>query len=132
MALSFTHIKETCLYVSDLDRTYAFYHNILGLPLISKQDGRHVFFRAGASVLLCFLPDVTKGDTRLPPHYGSGKLHLAFECSSEDYEAWKAKLVDAGILIIHEAKWGIDYRSFYFHDPDGHVLEVVMPGMWGS
>jgi hypothetical protein len=37
-----------------------------------------------------------------------------------------------GIAIVHEEPWGDRFRSFYFHDPDGHVLEVVPAGMWGG
>ncbi|RMG55718.1 MAG: glyoxalase [Bacteroidetes bacterium] len=129
---AFSQIKETCLYVQDLDRTEAFYHHQLGLPLISKVPGRHVFFRAGSSVLLCFLPEVTRQEEVLPPHYAAGKQHLAFECAPGAYEEWQQLLIEQGIPIIHEARWGDHYRSCYFHDPDGHVLEVVEPGMWGK
>lgn len=132
MDLAFTRIKETCLYVSDLHRSKAFYADKLGLEVISLVEGRHIFFRAGESVLLCFIPEVTAQDTSLPPHYGSGKLHLAFECSEANYKAWKAKVAEAEIPITHSQKWGGErYESFYFEDPDGHVLEIVPEGMWG-
>ena len=32
--------------------------------------------------------------------------------------------------MIHEETWRAGVKSFYFHDPDGHVLEVVPKGMW--
>lgn len=123
-------IKETCLYVSDLHNTRAFYEGKLGLEMFALAEGRHIFFRAGESVLLCFLPEVTKGDSHLPPHYGYGKLHLAFQVDKEEYGDWKDKISKAGIDIIHEEPWPGDYQSFYFHDPDGHVLEIVQKGMW--
>jgi catechol 2,3-dioxygenase-like lactoylglutathione lyase family enzyme len=44
-------IKETCIYVEDIDRTKGFYSGKLGLPLISLVKNRHVFFQAGNSVL---------------------------------------------------------------------------------
>jgi catechol 2,3-dioxygenase-like lactoylglutathione lyase family enzyme len=125
-------IKETCLYVADLERTRAFYTGQLGLPLISLVAGRHAFFRAGSSVLLCFLPEVTRLEPVLPPHFAHGPQHLAFEVPQADYEATKATLAAKGIAIIHEQEWAGGFRSFYFHDPDGHVLEVVPVGMWGT
>lgn len=130
MNLQFVKIKETCLYVSDLERTRKFYEGKLGLPVISFVKNRHVFFRAGSSVLLCFNPEVTKVESTLPPHFGEGKLHLAFEASPENYEVWKEKLAAENIEIIHEEKWGEYFRSCYFYDPDEHCLEIVETGMW--
>ena len=123
-------IKETCLYVSDLEATRSFYEDKLGLPLISLVPGRHVFFRAGESVLLCFDPEVTRHDKKLPPHWGQGNLHLAFECDPDAYAAWKKKVKQAGIPILQEAEWTRGLRSFYFSDPDGHLLEIVQQGIW--
>ncbi len=130
--MSIRQIKETCLYVTDLDRTMRFYHEALGLPVIGRAEGRHVFFRAGTSVLLCFIAAATKEEQELPPHYGSGQLHMAFEVAPADYETWKEKVRQAGIPVIYEHQWRGAVRSFYFHDPDGHVLEIVPEGMWGE
>jgi len=129
--IDFTQIKETCLYVDDLDATQAFYQHKLGLKMISKVEGRHVFFHAGSSVLLCFLPEVTKAETHLPPHFAAGKQHIAFEVELENYESAKTHVQAQGIEITHEELWGEKYKSFYFEDPDGHVLEIVQKGMWG-
>lgn len=125
-----TQIKETGLYVSDLARTRSFYHEKLQLPVISFVEGRHIFFRVGSSVLLCFLPEVTRNEQKLPPHYAQGKQHIAFSTPPEQYEVWKQKLADASIPITHETNWGNGYLSCYFDDPDGHVLEIVPDGLW--
>ena len=58
--MNFIKIKDTCLYIKDLERAREFYHEILELPLISYVEGKHIFFRAGSSVLLCFNPDDSK------------------------------------------------------------------------
>lgn len=123
-------IKETCLYVSDLEASKEFYHGKLGFEVIGEVKSRHVFFRAGASVLLCFISEASKQSKTLPPHFGSGQLHLAFEVEKEFYERWKHKVEDAGIAIEQEFDWGGGFLSFYFRDPDQHLLEVVMEGMW--
>lgn len=123
-------IKETCLYVKDLDKCADFYHNLLSFPIISKVKGRHVFFRVGNDVLLCFISAITKNETSLPPHYAEGKQHIAFEVSRLDYESTKQAISNNNIPIIHEQSWQRDYKSFYFEDPDGHVLEIVPEGMW--
>lgn len=115
--------------MQDLERTRAFYHGKLQLPLIGHIPGSHVFFRAGTSVLLCFLPEVSRHKTHLPGHYGEGNLHFAFEVKPEDYQASKKFIEENGIPIEHEASWG-ELKSFYFRDPDGHSVEIVMHDIW--
>lgn len=125
-----SQIKETSLYVQDLDRTEAFYKEKLNLKVVARTEGRHIFFKAGSSVLLCFIADVTKNDETLPGHYGEGKMHIAFEVPKENYREVKAQIRSKGIEIEHEQHWSEDYYSFYFRDPDGHSLEIVPEGMW--
>ena len=128
--MKFTQVKETCLYVEDLDRSEEFYHGLLKLPVISKADSRHIFFRCGGSVLLCFLNKATILEKNLPPHYAIGRQHIALEVQKRSYDKSKREIVEAGIEIIHTASWGASHESFYFYDPDGHVLEIVPTGMW--
>jgi len=130
MGFTFTKIKETCLYVTDLERTRQFYQDLLGLPLIGHKPGRHIFFRAGASVLLCFIADATRDDVDLPAHYGIGTLHFAFEVERDAYPDALEALAQAGIAIEHEHEWPGGYRSVYFRDPDDHCVEIVQAGMW--
>lgn len=123
-------IKETCLYVKDLAESKRFYGEKLGFKTIGEVKDRNVFFRAGASVLLCFNPEASKKGGTLPPHFGGGQLHLAFEVSKEEYQPWKEKVAALGVEIEQEFDWGGGFLSFYFRDPDEHLLEVVMEGMW--
>lgn len=80
--------------------------------------------------MLCFLPEVTKHDNNLPPHYAYGKQHIAFEVAHRDYSEIKKKLSKKGISITHQQEWKKDISSFYFEDPFGNVLEIVPTGMW--
>lgn len=127
---SFNRIKESCLYVRDLEKTRDFYENKLGLRCFKHEDGRHVFFEVGDDVLLCFNSEDSKDLDSLPNHYAEGYMHLAFECDKDEYQNWKELVNSAGIEIEHEEDWGSDQKSFYFRDPDKHLLEVVMPGLW--
>jgi catechol 2,3-dioxygenase-like lactoylglutathione lyase family enzyme len=125
-----TKIKETCLYVEGLEKTKSFYTEVMGFPVISFVENRHVFFRAGASVLLCFLPESTRNEKELPPHFGSGQLHVAFEVPPDQYAKWKADLSAKGVKIEYEQFWFDDIYSIYFRDPDNHLLEIIPEGMW--
>jgi catechol 2,3-dioxygenase-like lactoylglutathione lyase family enzyme len=128
--MKISKIKETCLYIDDLEVAFDFYHNILGLELISQVEDRHIFFRCGQSVLLCFIGEATKNEKNLPPHYAVGKQHIAFEVSQEDYEPYLKKLKERDIEITHIQQWKEGRESFYFEDPFGHVLEILPPGIW--
>ena len=123
-------IKETCIYVEDLDRTKDFYSDKLGLPLIALVKNRHVFFRAGNSVLLCFITESTEKEVQLPPHGAHGAIHFAFEVSKEEYSATLKQIKSCDIEILHEHSWKNNIRSFYFHDPDGHLVEIIEQGLW--
>src|SRR5215218_5612952 len=76
-SMKFIQIKETCIYFRDLALARSFYHEKLGLPIISFVPGKHIFFRAGSSVLLCFNPDDSRAKTSPPPHFSEGKYHFA-------------------------------------------------------
>jgi len=71
-------IIETAIYVADLDETETFYRTILGLSVIAKEGGRHVFFQVGgSSVLLAFLADATLKGDQPTPHGAKGPGHFA-------------------------------------------------------
>lgn len=124
-------LKECCLYLHDLEKAKTFYNNVLELPVISFVADRHVFFRAGEAVFLCFNPDVTREESTLPPHFSEGNQHVAFEVSTNsDYDLWKEKVTQKGINIICEYEWKPGIRSFYFHDFEQNVIEIVMKGVW--
>lgn len=129
-AMNIARIKETCIYVTDLERTNRFYAGTLGLPVISLVKGRHVFFRAGESVLLCFIAEKTGQEKELPPHGASGSVHFAFEVTREEYPAALRKIREAAIIVLHEHTWPNGLRSFYFHDPDENLVEIIEEGLW--
>jgi catechol 2,3-dioxygenase-like lactoylglutathione lyase family enzyme len=128
--MKISSIKETCLYIQSIEKTERFYHGLLGLPVKSKKEENHIFFIAGNSMLLCFIKEVSADQANLPPHYAKGSIHFAFEVMKEDYDAWKEKISGAGIAIEHEEEWRDGLKSFYFRDPDGHLAEILQPGIW--
>src|SRR5688572_20385275 len=129
--MNFKKIKETCLYVHDLELARRFYHEILELPIINYEIGKHIFFRLGSSVLLCFNPDDSRTKVSPPAHFGDGKQHLAFEIDSSDYEKAKKELKGKGVKLTDEVTWKSGAKSFYFEDFEGNVLEILPDrGMW--
>ncbi|MBA3901238.1 MAG: VOC family protein [Bacteroidetes bacterium] len=100
------------------------------MPIYNKIDGKLIFFRAGESMLLCFVNGTTDGQSKLPPHFAKGQIHFAFEVASREYDNWKKYLNTKGIKIEHEQDWKNNLKSFYFRDPDGHLVEILMEGVW--
>lgn len=128
--MKFTQIKETCLYIRDLEQAKEFYHHKLGLPIIDYTTSKHLFLRVGNSVLLCFNPEDSKQKVSPPAHFAEGKQHVAFEVDFEDYAKSKKEISSKNIQITDEMTWPGGKKSFYFEDPEGNVLEIVPDGIW--
>lgn len=136
-------ILESALYVTDLDAAEAFYAGILGLSLISKVSGRHVFFRCGDGVLLLFNAEATRNapppEARLPvpPHGAAGQGHLCFSAGADEIARWKSHLESRNIAIEADFQWpsadsnSTGGRSIYFRDPSGNSIEFAEPRIWG-
>ena len=127
-------VLETALYVDDLDRAAAFYADVLGLVSL-YDDERLRAFAVGSSVLLLFrrgasLETIKLPGGTIPPHDGSGPVHVAFAVATDELARWEARLGDRDIPIEGRTDWPRGGRSVYFRDPDGHLLELATPGLW--
>jgi catechol 2,3-dioxygenase-like lactoylglutathione lyase family enzyme len=125
-------VVETGIYVDDLHAAETFYRTVLGLQVIGRELGRHVFFQVGQSnVLLAFLADATlKGDL-LPPHGTTGPGHFALGIEAIALDTWRKHLHGQGVAIEKEVEWPRGGKSLYFRDPAGNSVELVTPGVWG-
>ena len=120
---------ETHITVANLDRSIAFYRDVVGLTLAHTVRERHVaFFWVGKprQAMLGLWSILT-----VPM---AMKLHYAFQVSLKDAEASIAALNDAGLQPLSGAGEAIDEpevlpwipaASVYFRDPDGHSLEYI-------
>lgn len=124
-------VLEIAVYARDLAAAEAFYGGVLGLERITAAEGRHVFFRCGARVVLVFHPDVTRASTEVPPHGAEGAGHLAFAARDDELPAWRAQLARHGVEVEAEVEWPRGGRSLYFRDPAGNSLELASPRIWG-
>lgn len=123
-------ILEAALYADDLAAAERFYTVVLGLEVIARAEGRHVFFRCGGRVLLVFRPEATLEGGSVPAHGTRGPGHLAFAATGEELDRWRVHLAGSGVPIEHEHTWPGGARSLYFRDPAGNSLEVAMPDLW--
>ncbi len=135
---AFSHIGLSTL---DLDRTRAFYEEVLGFTAVRcdtlefEEGGRirHVFFDAGDGQLIAFMEP--RGIPGMPVEYDAGInrglgvpdafYHFAFEVASlEALEAKRAQLIARGVKVtpIVDHEW---MKSIYFKDPNGLMLEYA-------
>jgi catechol 2,3-dioxygenase-like lactoylglutathione lyase family enzyme len=128
-------VKETCLHVDNMARAREFYEGVMGFEVMAA-DARFCAYDAGGqSVLLLFLrggsvDGVILPGGVIPPHDGSGRLHVGFAIGRGELPEWEAHLTANGVTIESTVDWPRGGRSLYFRDPDGHLLEVLTPGVW--
>ena len=128
-------VLETALYVDDLERAAAFYEQVLDLTALSKDARSCAYDVGGVSVLLLFSRGATLETVHLPggtipPHDGHGPIHMAFAVGADDLQAWEQRLQQHDVTIEGRTDWPRGGHSVYFRDPDGHLLELVTPGVW--
>ncbi len=124
-------LVETGIYADDLDKAERFYREALGLEMLTKEPGRHVFFRVGESVLLIFRAEATLKGGMLPPHGARGPGHFALGIPTDSFDAWREHLRVHRIEIEKEVEWPKGGKSLYFRDPAGNSVELMTRGLWG-
>lgn len=129
-------VLEAALYVDDLDAASGFYGGVLGLEEVLRHDPRHVFFRAGQTIVLLFVAEETRKpvppDARLPvpAHGATGPGHLCFNVPGEALDDWADTLTGAGVAIEADFHWPGGARSIYVRDPAGNSVEFAEPKLW--
>lgn len=128
-------VLETALYVNDLPRAREFYETVLGLKPVFADQRLCAFDVAGRSILLLFkrgstIETVEMPGGTIPPHDGSGPLHIALAVPADELGPWEQHLAARGVIIEGRTDWPRGGRSVYFRDPDGHLLELATPGLW--
>ena len=128
-------LLETSLYARDLQRTAAFYRDLLGAETLVDSPRLVAFDIAHRSVLLVFQAGATEVDIvdqrgRIPGHGGSGHVHFALSIGAHDLEEWRVRLAERKIPIAGEYHWPHGGVSVYFPDPDGALVELATPGLW--
>ena len=125
-------IHHITLLVSDVERSLAFYRNLLGMRLVQQTvndddaNARHFIFgdaegKPGTLITCLEYPDLEEG------HVGRGSTHhfaLAVESEAE-LAAWKDYLASRGIPTTDVMERS-GFKSIYLRDPDGHLVEIAV------
>jgi lactoylglutathione lyase len=128
-ALSPHSLFEAHLNVGELDRSIAFYSEVLGLELAHIDKERKT----------AFLWIGERGRSMLGLWAGSSspnimQLHLAFRVELEELLCWRERLIKAEVVPLDffgmpaaepsVIGW-MPAASIFFRDPDSHLLELL-------
>lgn len=127
-------LHHITLVAGDAQRTVDFYSGLLGLRLVKQTvnfddpGSYHLYFgdeSASPGSLITFFewPDVPRGR----PGIG-GTHHFALSVSDDDaLLKWKRRLADSGRHVTgpFDRRY---FRSIYFTDPDGQIVEIATMG----
>ncbi len=132
-----TGILETSLYVNNLARSTDFYQTIFQFEMLVQEPRLCALKASDQQVLLLFprgasAAPISSSAGIIPPHDGSGQLHLAFAVPASELENWELWLAQKRIEIESRVSWPRGGRSIYFRDPDQHLIELVTPGCWAN
>ena len=128
-----TKIGHVLLRVADLERSKAFYCNVIGFR-VAEQDPEHgqdAFMTLGDDFhTLDIAQHPTPETADSPSRTRLGVAHIAFQVASYGAlgEAYQT-LLEHGVPV-ERAIDHVNQRSIYFLDPDGNRLEIYyeMPG----
>lgn len=117
-------ITHVCLYVADMERSTAFYRDVLGLKPLPKHTTPNFFAFDAGGVMLGLEPNrVSKNGEKTK---AENPVLLQFRADSlEDLEEMNRRLESHNIKLINRSKtmsYGIITN---FLDPDGNKLEIL-------
>ena len=109
-----TGLNHITLAVAELDRSLAFYRDLLGFSL--RMRGASSAYLEAGTLWLALVEDATVRRAPLPEY-----THLALSLDELEFSPATERLKRAGVTC-----WQTSDRanSFYFLDPDGHKLEL--------
>ena len=119
------HFNHAAIFVTDLQRTTAFYQNVIQLDTIPCpfKDGLHTWFSIGAGIELHV---IAKAD--MPKEYFKNN-HLCFSVPSVEEFTRKLTSLNMTYENVSGEKGRVTTRpdgvhQIWFQDPDGYWLEI--------
>ena len=120
-------ISEIVLWTRDKAAAVRFYHDLLGLEIISPASLPNVFLKvgeghAGIPQMIVLVP---KSEAVQAQPSGYQLHHMALELPEDAFEAQHAALVAAGYTPRPGVHPVLASRTMYIDDPDGNEVEFI-------
>src|SRR6516165_10385480 len=117
-----TGIHHVGLRATNPAASAEFYRDVLGMQIVGGSAADHPI---GATAFLSSRPDEESHEIAL--FANPAFAHVAFKVSSlAELRSFYARVVERNIPIKFLANHGVSF-AFYFHDPDGNMIEVYWP-----
>ena len=118
-------LNHAVLYVRDLEKSVAFYRDVLGFTEVAREGGMAAFLRASGSDNHHDLGLFAVGrDAPSTPRGAVGLYHLAWEVPTVQDLATARDVLRAAGALRGQSDHGAT-KSLYAADPDGHEFEVM-------
>ncbi len=120
-------LLELVLEVSDLDRSVAFYREVLGLVDVEQwsEPRPGVWLSIGRNAVLGLWPPRSGGPgVGIAGSRGGAHVHFAIYVAPGSLPSWKGRLEDAGYQVEGPVTFGHGNQSLFVDDPDGNVVEL--------
>jgi catechol 2,3-dioxygenase len=130
MAIQVRRVGHVVLKVRDLERSAAFYRDVIGLEEVARyQPAKMAFFSAtGENHHDLAILEVGR-DAMQPARTSVGLYHVALKIGDrlDDLRAAKTHLEAHGVQILGTRDHRVS-QSIYLNDPDGNGLELFVDG----
>jgi catechol 2,3-dioxygenase-like lactoylglutathione lyase family enzyme len=121
--MELTHL----LVVSDIDRSRAFYRDVLGATVLREYGGTSCVLRFLGSWLLLVTgggPTADKPTVLFAPPSDPDTVAHELTIRVPDARAAQATLVERGAIFLAPLSESSSEIRGFFRDPDGHLLEI--------
>jgi catechol 2,3-dioxygenase-like lactoylglutathione lyase family enzyme len=134
-----TGIVEAALYVEQVARSMDFYRDLFGFEEEVRNEFIGVLRVPGRQALILFPRNIAQQpvitppgavEGTIPPHGGSGRMHVAFSIAPDQLDPWRHRLAERGVKIEGTVRWKRGGTSLFIRDPDQHLIELLSPGLW--
>ena len=121
--MQITALGHAGLTVRDLQASKVFYADVLGMRMLPMSDARRLKFQVSDREQL-MLREAVDATPRAGVHHIAfivGNTPRTLDAAAEHLDAHRVQYE----RVAHE-----EHESLYFHDPDGHVVELYYWPSW--
>jgi catechol-2,3-dioxygenase len=110
-------LKETSLYVTDLEGAEKFYEDVIGLRVAQRVEAQQSTLHNGDATLILFQAPAADVESTEPGH-------VTFGISRGAVAPWRRHLQEQGIPVVEELTWPNGMQSIIFCDPAGNKIHL--------
>jgi catechol 2,3-dioxygenase len=123
-------LAEVVLLVQDLDKSLAFYRDLLGMTVISPDGFPAAFLRigeerAGVPHQIVLVPRPAEAHAAATSKLERDVHHIGLEVPADQFEAERNRISQLGVEVRGGEHPFLPVEAFYIDDPDGNEIEIV-------